>query len=311
MSTPTVIILSSPTASGKTEVTFRIADQLPIEIISADSRQVFRLLSIGTAKPMPGERIRVPHHCVDMLEPTDDWNAGKFNEYARAIIPEIFGRGRIPCVAGGTGLYVRTLVDGIADIPETDPGIRTMLNSRLETEGLTALAAELRQIDTRFADAIDLANPRRVLRGLEIYYATGLPPGTVLEKETQPLPNPIAWYGLEWDRDKLYARIEERVDQMIERGLIDEVQKIRETGYDRTLAALQTVGYTEAFDYLEGKISRTEMIRLIKQNTRRFAKRQMTWFRKEKRIRWLPIRRASDLHRAADTIVREVSRSSQ
>jgi tRNA dimethylallyltransferase len=311
MPRPTVIILSSPTASGKTEVTLRIAGQLPIEIISADSRQVYRHLSIGTAKPMPDERNRVPHHCVDMLDPTEDWNAGKFTAYARAVIPEIFAREKIPCVTGGTGLYIKTLVDGIADIPETDPGIRTMLKDRLESEGLAILAAELRRIDSRFADAIELANPRRVLRGLEIYYATGLPPGTVLEKETQPLPNPIAWYGLEWDRNKLYARIEERVESMIERGLIEEVEKIRETGYDRALPALQTVGYTEVFDYLEGKCSRTEMIRLIKRNTRRFAKRQMTWFRKEKRITWLPIRRDSDLYRAADTIVREVSRRPQ
>jgi tRNA dimethylallyltransferase len=300
----TVLILSSPTASGKSHVALQVARQIPVEILSADSRQIYKYLSIGTAKPSKSDLDRVPHHFIDMLDPNEVWNAGKFAHESRRIIEEIFNRNRIPFIVGGSGLYIKALVDGIIDIPEPDRDLRQRILRLYESEGLNKLVAELELIDPDTAKRIDTKNPRRVMRALEIFYSTGMTRSEIEEKSDDPIPYRVQWFGLKWDRGKLYERIEIRVDNMITGGLIDETKSILEKGYSRNRNALQSVGYTETIDFIEGKISRQDMIDRIKQNTRRFAKRQMTWFRKENRIQWLDVGTEDDLNRAADEIVR-------
>ncbi len=305
----TVLILTAPTASGKSQVALNVARQIPCEILSADSRQVYKHLTIGTAKPSPAERNSIPHHFVDSLEPDEAWNAGKFSQESRRITEEVFERDRVPFVVGGTGLYVKALVDGIVEMPEADLELRERISKRHEKEGLNKLAAELQKLDPNASQSIDLRNPRRVMRALEIYYMTGMTRAEIEKKTSEPLPYRFLWFGLNWDRGKLYARIEQRVDHMIEQGLIDEVRSILDKGYSKHCNALQSVGYAETIDYLEGKIKREEMVELIKQNTRRYAKRQMSWFGRDKRIRWIDIGSEEDLDNAVMTIVEQYRKS--
>lgn len=301
----TVLILCGPTASGKSRVALRIGRLLPVEIISADSRQVYKYLTIGTAKPSPAELDTVPHHFIDSLKPDEPWNAGKFSREAGKVITEILNRRKIPFVVGGTGLYIKALVDGIVEMPEADPELRERILKRFEQEGLSKLADELQKHDPEAEKTVDLRNPRRVMRALEIYYMTGMTRSEIEDKTSEPLPYRVLWFGLNRERGQLYERVEQRVDHMIELGLIDEVSTVLEKGYSKHCNALQTVGYTETIDYLEKKIGREEMVKLIKQNTRRYAKRQMTWFGKERRIRWINIDSDDDLENAAMIIVEQ------
>ncbi len=300
-----VLILSCPTASGKTYVALQVAKELPVEILSADSRQIFKYATIGTAKPSNEEVKAVPHHFIDLLAPDEQWNAGKFAQESRNTIQEIFRRQCVPFVVGGTGLYIKSLIDGIADIPEADLELRQRLFRRYEKEGLQSLVNELKKVDRVAAESIDIQNPRRVLRALEIYYMTGMTRAEIEQQSNDPLQHRILWFGLHWERDILYRRIEKRVDLMIQQGLIEEVKFLLEKGYTAESQALQSVGYAEIIEYLQGRLSKQDAIDLIKQNTRRFAKRQMTWFRREKRIRWLDIRTEEDLDKAAVEITEE------
>ncbi len=300
-----VLILSCPTASGKTYVALQVAKELPVEILSADSRQIFKYATIGTAKPSNEEVRAVPHHFIDLLAPDEQWNAGKFAQESRNTIQEIFRRQCVPFVVGGTGLYIKSLIDGIADIPEADLELRQRLFRRYEKEGLQSLVNELKKVDRVAAESIDIQNPRRVLRALEIYYMTGMTRAEIEQQSNDPLQHRILWFGLHWERDILYRRIEKRVDLMIQQGLIEEVKFLLEKGYTAESQALQSVGYAEIIEYLQGRLSKQDAIDLIKQNTRRFAKRQMTWFRREKRIRWLDIRTEEDLDKAAVEITEE------
>jgi tRNA dimethylallyltransferase len=300
-----VLILSSPTASGKSKVALRVAETIPIEIISADSRQIFKYLTIGTAKPTRDEMAAVPHHFTDELEPGTPWNAGKFVLEARKRIKQVFDRGRIPCIVGGTGLYIKALIDGIVDLPEADSALRRSITIRFEQEGLAPLVDEFRRVDPIGSEIIDIKNPRRVIRALEIYYMTGMTRKEIQTKSEDPLLYPVLWFGLHWNRDALYKRINERVDRMMELGLIDEVRSILAMGYAKHINALQSVGYAETIDYLEGKYSGEELIQQIKQNTRRFAKRQITWFGKVEQIRWIEIQSENDFNKAALKITKE------
>lgn len=306
-----VLILTGPTASGKTQLSLNIARTIPTEILSADSRQVYKHLSIGTAKPTDRERAMVRHHFIDVIEPDESWNAGLFADRARRTIKQIFERGKIPFVVGGSGLYVHALVYGIADIPLVDKELRSTLKEKYINEGLTSVIEELKEHDPDALSKIDIRNPRRVLRALEIYYSTGLSRNELEKQSNVPLEYPVLWFGLRWDRKALYERIEQRVDTMISRGLIKEVETLRASGYHRHLNALQSVGYVEVLDYLEGKVDKEEMILKIKQNTRRFAKRQMTWFNREKKIKWIDIQCEEDLERAAQGIIDEYYRYSR
>ncbi|WP_262899681.1 tRNA (adenosine(37)-N6)-dimethylallyltransferase MiaA [Rhodocaloribacter litoris] len=272
-------MIAGPTATGKTWLSIELAERVGAEIVSADSRQVYRGLDIGTAKPTVEERRGIPHHFIDELELEVPFSAGRFAAAARERIRSILERGRLPVVVGGSTLYLHALIHGLPDLPEADPDLRHALNQRLAREGGEALYRELQRVDPGFAATLDPTKTQRLVRGLEVYYATGRPLSSF---PTTP-PEPGFRYRvvvLCRDRKELYARINARVDAMIEAGLVDEVRALAAQGYDERINALNTIGYREVFAHLRGEIPFGEMVRLIKRNTRRYAKRQMTWFRR-------------------------------
>ena len=282
-----VLVLVGPTASGKTEVARAIAGRRDSEIVSADSRQVYRFLTIGTAKPLPADLSAVPYHFIDIVDPDVPYSAGEFGRAGRVAIDGILSRGRLPLVAGGSGLYIRSLIDGLFEGPAAQADVRAALERELRERGVGALLEELRRVDPDIAGRISPTNLRRIMRALEVYRQTGTPLSVLqregkVETEFDPF-----FVGLRWEREELYRRIERRCDAMLERGLLEEARSLGERGYGPTLNALQTVGYAEAFRHLGGEITYDEMVRLFKQNSRRYAKRQMTWFNADDRIRWV------------------------
>jgi len=293
-----LLVLIGPTASGKTPVSIQIAEHLNAEIISADSRQVYKLMDIGTAKPAADDLKRVRHYFVDELMPDQEFNSGEFGKRGNEIIGDILHRGKIPIVAGGSGLYVQALVDGFFEGPAADTSIRQDLYHRLKNEGAEVLLDELRKIDSGSAMKMLPSNTRRIVRALEVYKITGVPLSEMQKLKVKINFTPV-FAGLRWDRKKLYERINLRADSMIECGLVEEVRQLREQGYSSKLNALQTVGYKEVFDYLDGRIDYGRMVELIKQNTRRYAKRQLTWFRNDERVRWFDVNDKRDFERVA------------
>jgi tRNA dimethylallyltransferase len=299
-----VLVLVGPTASGKSAIGLELALQLNGEILSADSRQLYRYLDIGTAKPSPADRLRVPHHFVDERDPDADFDAGEFGVRGRAVIDEIFCRGGTPLVIGGSGLYVQSLIDGFFEGPGADPDFREILERRLKSAGVGPLVEELRRIDPDAASRVDPTKPRRVIRALEVYHMTGIPLSRIQRESKVTIDFEPRMYGLRWDRKDLYARIERRCDQMIEAGLLAEVDALEKRGYTDRMNSLNTVGYAEVFAYRRGETSYEEMLRLFKQNSRRYAKRQLTWFRRDSRIQWI----AMDESRAAADVAEQVKR---
>jgi tRNA dimethylallyltransferase len=284
-----VLLIVGPTASGKTEVSIHLAKRLDGEIISADSRQIYKHLDIGTAKPTREQLSSVKHHFIDELLPDQEFNAAEFGERGRRVVDDIFSRNKTPIVVGGSGLYVQSLIDGLFEGPSADKEFRRILENRIASGELPALLEELAAVDPISAQRIDPTKPRRIIRALEVFHATGKPL-SVHHKESRTVITfaPIM-FGLEWKRATLYERINRRCDEMIERGILQEIEKLESLGYDSSLNALNTVGYAEGFAYRRGEISFEEMQRLFKQNSRRYAKRQMTWFRRDKRIRWVRV----------------------
>ncbi|CUS77660.1 tRNA dimethylallyltransferase [Candidatus Kryptonium thompsonii] len=298
-----VLAIVGPTASGKTKLSIIVAEKINGEIISADSRQIYKYMDIGTAKPSKEERERIRHHFVDELNPNEEFNAGIFGEKGREIIEDIFSSGKVPIVVGGSGLYIRALIDGFFEGPGADWELREILYNKAKKLGVDVLYEELKKVDPESAQKIHPNNLKRVIRALEIYYLTGKPISK-LQKEVKPKINfTTVQIGLKWDRKKLYKRIEERVDWMINNGLIEEVKHLRELGYDKNLNSLQTVGYKEVFDYLDGLITYDQMVYLIKRNSRRYAKRQFTWFRQDKRIIWIDVDENTDFNELADRVI--------
>lgn len=281
-----VLVLCGPTASGKTAVGVVLARLLGGEIVSADARQVYRRLEIGTAKPRPEDLRRAPHHCVDILNPDEEYSAGRYSVHARALVAEIRARGRLPIVVGGSGLYIRALVDGLFGGPAADSAIRARFEERGKREGIRALLAQLRRVDPESAVAMREPTLRRVIRALEVYEATGVPLSRLQREAPSPPGFRSAFFGLALERKELYARIEERCEAMLRAGLCAEVEMLERDGY-ADAPALKTVGYAEALAYRRGEISFSEMVRLFKQNSRRYAKRQMTWFRRDPRVHWV------------------------
>ncbi len=297
-----VLVLVGPTASGKTAVALLMAGRLNAEILSADSRQIYRSLDIGTAKPTRSERESVPHHFVDLIDPEYPFNAGEFGKQGRKVIDEIFGRKRVPLVVGGSGLYLRGLIDGFFEGPGADQSLREELYGRLHEIGAEGLLEDLRLVDPAAASRMLPTNTRRIIRALEIVTLTGKPISE-LQKEKITINFYPVFAGLEWDRKKLYRRIDERVDRMIDDGLVDEVFTLKRKGYTPKYNALQTTGYAEVFEFIDGKISFEEMVSLIKRNTRRYAKRQMTWFRPDGRIRWFKLENETQFPGTAEEII--------
>jgi len=304
-----LLAIVGPTASGKTALSILLAEKLGGEIISADSRQVYRYLDIGTAKPAQEELKRVPHQFINILLPDQHYNAGEYGLQARAKIEELLKQQKQPILVGGSGLYIRAVIDGFFEGPGKNTEIRDQLEGEAQTLGPELLFDRLKMIDPVSAAKMDATKVRRVIRALEVYYATGRSISDLHSIQEIKIPYEAIQFGLEWDRKALYHRIEQRIDKMIEDGLINEVRGLMKKGYSRTENALNTVGYKEAFDFLEGKITEEEMISLIKQNTRHFAKRQLTWFRADKRIRWLPVNDETDWNEIAGKIEKEFQRA--
>lgn len=275
---PVLVVVCGPTASGKTELAIRIASKFGAEIISADSRQIYRELPIGSAAPTDEELLKAPHHLVGSVSIHEHYNAGRFAEEARKIMDELFLKNRLQVLVGGTGLYIKALLDGLDDLPEVPAEIRNHFNKRFETEGLIRLQEELRQRDPKFADEADLANKARILRALELIETTGIKYSELRKGQHKKNPFDVVYLMPEIKREVLYSRINERATKMLNGGWIEEAESLKEY---RELKALQTLGYPEIFAMLEGKIGKVECLAQIQQATRRYAKRQLTWFRNQ------------------------------
>ncbi|HUL43089.1 MAG TPA: tRNA (adenosine(37)-N6)-dimethylallyltransferase MiaA [Bacteroidota bacterium] len=297
-----ILVVSGPTASGKTRIALGLAEHLNGEILSADSRQMYKLMSIGTAQPTPEELRRVPHFFVADRLPDQEFNAAEFGVEGRRIIDKIIARGKLPIVAGGSGLYIQGLIDGFFEGAEPDEGYRKLLYDRIATEGSEVLLAELHRIDPVAASGMLPSNRRRIVRALETHHLTGRPI-SVLQRERVEISFNAVLVGIAWDRKRLYDRINCRVEEMLASGLIEEVEKLIARGYNPELKALQTVGYKEVFEFLNGRVSYDETVERIKRNTRRYAKRQLTWFRNDERITWFPISDESEFEAVTKKIV--------
>lgn len=282
--TRTLYVVCGPTAVGKTDFAIELAEKLGTEIISADSRQLYREIPIGTAQPSAEQLNRVKHHFIANRSIEEDYNAGMFERDALVFLDELFLKYESVVCCGGTGLYIKALCEGLDDLPESDEKIRLQLTERLETEGLESLQNQLQELDPVHFERMDTQNPQRVMRALEVCLSTGIPFSSFHGVEKAERPFAIKKIGLELPREELYDRINKRVDQMLEDGWLEEAKAV----FDRRhLNALNTVGYKELFQYLSGKITLEEATEKIKTNTRRFAKRQLTWFKKDAEIEWV------------------------
>ncbi len=298
-----VIVITGPTCSGKTEVAIQLALKLNSEIVSADSRQVYKYLTIGTAKPTSAQLNLIRHYFIDELLPDEEFNADLFSKNSKRIISELFHKMKIPIVVGGSGLYIKALIDGL-DVPvDSNPDLRKLLMEKRRQFGNEYIHNELKNVDPVSAEKLLPQNWKRIIRALEVFYTTQKPIWQ-FNSENKKREYHFIQYGLRWNRDILYQRINLRVDKMIEDGLVEETRKILELGYDKNLNSLNTVGYKEVIKFISGEISLEKAIYLTKRNTRRFAKKQMTWFNKDKRILWIDAENKSE-EELADLILKD------
>ena len=279
----TLVVVVGPTGSGKSALAVKLATHLNAPIISTDSRQVFRGMPIGTAQPTAEEQAAAKHYFIADREVEDDFNCGKYAEEALALLDELFAKSEYVVAVGGSGLYVQALCEGMDDLPDADPALRESLKQRLESEGLDSLVAQLRWLDAKYAEEVDVCNPARVMRALEVCLATGRPYSEQRKGVTAERPFHIIKIGTDMPRDVLYDRINRRVDMMVEEGLEAEARSMYPK---RHLNALQTVGYRELFEHFDGNCTFEEAVELVKRNSRRYAKRQLTWFRRDENTAW-------------------------
>lgn len=297
-----LLIITGPTGAGKTEVAIQLLEFLRGEIISADSRQIYRGMDIGTDKISAQIRKKVPHHLIDIIDPGEVFTVADFKREAERIIDKLQKEDKLPLMVGGSGLYIKAVVEGIFSGPGASRKLRRELSRRIKEEGTLALHQELQKVDPISASRIHPHDQRRIVRALEVYRLTGLPI-SYHQKKTYPYQGRVVMIGLRWERPNLYRIINERVDRMIERGLVDEVKGLMEKGYGEDNPSMQGLGYRQIMGYLRGNFSLAEAIRLIKRDTRRFAKRQLTWFKKEKKIIWLEREKYTCSRKAAEKIV--------
>ena len=293
-----LIVLTGPTAVGKTELSISLAKKINGEIISADSIQVYKHFDIGSAKITKEEMDGVPHHLIDVLEPTEGFNIALFKDMAKSAVEDILSRGAIPIITGGTGFYIQSLIYDIDFTENEDDGYRAAMEKLLSEKGPEYLHNMLKEIDSESAEAIHFNNSKRVIRALEYYHQTGEKISTHNEREAaKTSPYNFAYFVLNCDRKILYDRIDKRVDIMIEQGLVDEVRNLVDK-YKLTqeMVSMQGLGYKEILQYLKGEITLDEAIYIIKRDTRHFAKRQLTWFKREKDVIWLD----KDIHNTTD-----------
>ncbi|WP_419510777.1 tRNA (adenosine(37)-N6)-dimethylallyltransferase MiaA [Alistipes sp.] len=282
-STKRLIVIVGPTGSGKTDLSIRIARRYGAPVLSTDSRQMYRGMAVGTAQPLPEQLQEVEHHFIASHDIKDNLSCGEYETQALARLDELFAAHDYVVAVGGSGLYVRALCEGMDDLPQADEQLRRELASRLATEGLESLAAQLKTLDPAYYDKVDRSNPARVVRALEVCLQTGLPYSQLRTGTPRPRNFGIVKVGVDMPRDMLYERIDRRVDCMLADGLEAEARALYPY---RHLNALQTVGYREFFDYFDGRTTYDEAVALIKRNSRRYAKRQLTWFRRDGGIRW-------------------------
>lgn len=278
-----LIVIAGPTAVGKTRMAIEIAKQLSTVIISADSRQIYKEMSIGTAKPSREELEEVKHYFVDEKSIEEEYDAGQYGRDALATIHQLFENYDSLVMTGGSGMYIRAVCEGFDEMPEIPLGTRELVIKEYEEYGLRWLQKQVEESDPDYFEEVDQKNPQRLMRALELIRATGLPASTFRKKKQLDHPFAIQKIGLEMDRDQLYARINARVDEMISKGLVDEARALYP---QKHLNALQTVGYQEWFAHFDGEYDHEEAVRLLKRNTRRYAKRQLTWFKKDEQIKW-------------------------
>jgi len=299
-----VIVIVGPTCSGKTNLGIKLAKKLSGEIISADSRQIFKYLNIGTATPSKNELKIIKHHFINILSPDEKYDVSIFEKDAIKVIKNIKEKNNQPIVVGGSGLYIKAIIDGIFDSVGTDLKYRTKLMKLRNENGNEYLYSLLQKADPESAEKMLPSNWKRVIRALEVLHVTGTPIWQIQKEYKRKDEYDFVQFGLEWDRTELYRNIEIRVDNMMDEGLVSEVENILDMGYSAELNSLNTVGYKEIISYLNNQITLERAVELIKRNTRRFAKRQMTWFRKDERINWLGIDNKSDLDSVAAGIIK-------
>jgi len=316
-----VIILLGPTGVGKTEASILLAKALDTEIISSDSMQIYKGMDIGTAKPSKKQREEVRHHMIDIVEPSESYSTGRYIEDIKPIIENLHKKNKIPIIVGGTGLYIKAMTRGIFSGPSADWKLREELNA-MEEEQQGALYSYLKELDPEAASKIMPADTRRIIRAIEVSLKTRTSMSEVQQKLTEPLPYEFLKIGLTRDRKELYKMIEERVDTMIENGFVDEVKRVIERLNKSNLpiypfthspihpfSSMQAIGYKEISMYLNGEMPFEEAVRLIKRNTKRYAKRQFTWFNKEEDIHWIDITGIQDVNEVFKRIIQIVHSS--
>lgn len=279
----TLLIVAGPTAVGKTDLCINLAKKFNTSIISADSRQFYKEINIGTAKPSKEQLAEVPHYFINTLSIHQDYDVGKFEKEVLELLDSLFLSNDLVIATGGSGLYLDAITKGFDTMPPVDKSVRESLNELFQKEGLMALQDKLRVLDPAYYDTVDIHNPRRLIRALEVCLSTGQPYSSFRKRNESPRPFRILKIALERDRDELYDRIDQRMDLMIAEGLFEEARTLYPY---RSHNALQTVGYKEIFAHLDGEYDQEEAIRLLKRNSRRYAKRQMTWFRKDEQYQW-------------------------
>lgn len=299
MNSKKLIVIVGPTAVGKTEIALRLAEYFRTEIISADSRQIYKELEIGTAKPTADELARIHHHFINTRSITEDYDAGEYGREALTCIHQLFETHNTLIMCGGSGLYVKAVLEGFDEMPEIPAGTREKIVEEYNSKGLLWLQKEVETADPDYFADVDSKNPQRLMRALELYRVASIPVKQLRKKTKLEHSFEVIKFGLEVSRDELYKRIDARMDRMIEMGLFEEAEKFYQ---HKELNALQTVGYREIFDCLDGKYDREEAIRLLKRNSRRYAKRQLTWFKKDQEIRWFEAHQVDQIISYLDNI---------
>jgi tRNA dimethylallyltransferase len=281
-----ILTIVGPTATGKTDLAVKLAKRISGEIVSADSRQIYKYLDIGTAKPNARQRAATKFHLIDFVEPDQEYSCGQFARDAVSKIEEITTRKKMPIVCGGTGLYIRALFHPLDELPRSDKKIKRRMTERLNKHGLEYMYQRLMEVDPLWASRIERTDRQRILRGLEVYELTGKPLTQLLGKTADTRPFKPYYIGLNLPREKLYERIDQRFEKMIEQGLVQEAKTLLDRGFGPDTNALRTIGYKEVIAYLNGHLSLDEAIEKAKQRTRNYAKRQVTWFNKIPGLRW-------------------------
>ncbi len=284
-----LIVLTGPTAVGKTALSIALAKQLGCEIISADSMQIYKYMDIGSAKIMPQEMEGVPHYLVDVLKPEEEFHVVRFQQMAKEAMEQIYAHGNIPLLVGGTGFYIQAVTRDIDFTEgEEDRVYRSSLEEIAKTKGPEILHQRLQEIDPPSAASIHANNVKRVIRALEFYHLNGYPISRHNQQESEKeSPYNLAYFVLNDERSHLYERIDKRVDLMMESGLVEEVRRLKAMGYDRSMVSMQGLGYKELLAWMDGEFSLDEAVRILKRDTRHFAKRQITWFKREKDVIWM------------------------